>query len=184
MKYNPEIHHRRSIRLKGYDYSQAGCYFITICAQNRKCMFGESIDGQMAVNEFGEIVNDQWLKIPDRFPGIELDVFQIMPDHFHGIINIVGATLAVDPNNAIDPNPRAGASPAPTNDVTVGNIIGAFKSNVSNEILKIFKSRNEHMGKLWQRNYYEHIVRNDNDLNRIRQYIIDNPLKWGNDQFY
>ena len=180
MKYNPKIHHRRSIRLKGYDYSQPGCYFITICAQNRRCIFGEIIDGQMVLNEFGEIVNDEWLKIPDRFPGIELDVFQIMPDHFHGIINIVGATLAVVPSRA--GASRAGASPAPTSTVpTVGSIIGAFKSNVSNEILKIFKSRNEHMGKLWQRNYYERIVRNEDNLNRIRQYIIDNPLKWNND---
>ena len=94
MKYNPEIHHRRSVRLKNYDYSQAGAYFITICTQNRECLFGEIIDAEMGLNEYGTIAKNEWVKLTYRYPNIELDVFQIMPNHIHGIIT-VGATLAV-----------------------------------------------------------------------------------------
>ncbi|PIY04942.1 MAG: hypothetical protein COZ21_05210, partial [Bacteroidetes bacterium CG_4_10_14_3_um_filter_31_20] len=100
MAYNPNIHHRRSIRLKGYDYSQAGAYFITICCKDRKCRFGKIVVGAsvMELNECGQIAYDEWLKLSERFSNFELDVFQIMPNHMHGIIvlnDIVGATLAV-----------------------------------------------------------------------------------------
>ncbi|HRG21518.1 MAG TPA: hypothetical protein PLQ57_10825, partial [Saprospiraceae bacterium] len=108
-KYNPKIHHRRSIRLKGYDYSQAGLYFITICCQDRIHRFGYVENGNMVLNEFGQIAHDEWLKLPQRFPNFLLDVFQIMPDHMHGIIAIytttaAGATLAVGPNDAVASN--------------------------------------------------------------------------------
>ena len=95
-KYNPNIHHRRSIRLKGYDYSQAGAYFITICCDYRICRFGEIVDNEMILNEFGQIAYDEWIKLSERFINFDLDVFQIMPNHMHGIIvlnNAVGATL-------------------------------------------------------------------------------------------
>ena len=169
---------RKSIRLQKYNYSSPGYYFITICTQSRRCLFGEIDNGKMKLNNMGKMVKNVCESLPEHHL-VELDVFQIMPNHIHGIIFIrVGATLAVALDNII----RAGASPAPTSDtvgpnnaVTIGNIVGAFKSLVSNECLKIFKSQNEYMGKLWQRNYYEHIIRNENELNRIRKYIIDNP---------
>lgn len=92
-KYNPNIHHRRSIRLKGYDYSQAGLYFITICCQGRICRFGYVEKGEMILNEYGKIAYDEWIKLSERFKNFELDVFQIMPNHIHGIIALtVGAT--------------------------------------------------------------------------------------------
>src|SRR5690554_4014593 len=100
-KYNPntgnrrELPQRRSIRLKGYDYSQAGMYFITICCQNRICRFGNIENNKMVLNEYGKIAYDEWMKLSERFPNFELDVFQIMPNHIHGIITLVGATLAV-----------------------------------------------------------------------------------------
>lgn len=171
-KYNPKVHHRRSIRLKGYDYSQAGLYFITICCQDMICRFGKIINGEMVLNESGTIAYNEWFKLPDRFPNFELDVFQIMPNHMHGIVSLVGAPLAGAQ--------RAGASPAPT----VGDIIGAYKSLVSKDCLEIYKSKDETMGKLLQRNYYEHIMRNEQSYKTISNYIIYNPSNWKDDKFY
>ena len=218
MAYNPHIHHRKSIRLKGYDYSQEGLYFITICVQDRKCLFGKIENDEMMLNDFGIVANDQWEKLTERFSNFELDVFQIMPNHMHGIIVLndpVGATLAVVPNKTGFPNDavaqnvavahdavahdaikhdavgnddaemhlRAGASPAPTN-ATVGDIVGAYKSLMANGCLEIYKSKNETMGKLWQRNYHEHIIRNEKSYQTISDYIINNPAKWNDDKFY
>jgi len=188
-KYNPNIHQRRSIRLKGYDYSQAGMYFITICCQDRICRFGHINVGagiapaQMVLNEYGQIAYDEWVKLSERFPNFELDVFQIMPNHMHGIIALVGATPAVAHNNAVVDNDNlAGASPAHTK--TVGDIVGAYKSLVANGCLDIFKTKNETMGKLWQRNYHEHIIRDEQSYHRISEYIINNPENWTDDKFY
>jgi REP element-mobilizing transposase RayT len=179
IKFNPQIHHRRSIRLKGYDYSQAGAYFITICIKNRECLFGKIVNGEMILNQYGNIAHEQWEKLPQRFPNFELDVFQIMPNHMHGIIVLnesnVGATLAVAQ--------KAGVNPAPTNK-TVGDMIGAYKSLVANECLEIFKSKNETMGKLWQRNFHEHIIRNEQSYQTIFNYIIINPATWETDKFF
>jgi putative transposase len=201
-KYNPQIHHRRSIRLKGYDYSQAGLYFITICCQDRKCRFGKIENGEMILNELGTIAYNEWIKLVERFTSFELDVFQIMPNHMHGIIllnDVAGAdTLAqlgqpqgLAPTDAVAENGSitdcddigTGASPAPTN-ATIGEIIGAYKSLVFNGCLKIYKSKNDLMGKLWQRNYYEHIIRNAKSYENISNYIINNPAKWAEDKFY
>jgi len=207
MFYNPNIHHRKSIRLKGYDYSQAGAYFITICIQDRKCLFGNIGKDEMVLNENGMIAYNEWEKLPERFVNMELDVFQIMPNHMHGIIvlNGVGATLAVAQNNndAVVPVDKtiittnddidgdwAGASPAPTEPTTIGDIVGAYKSLVANECLKIFKQKWAEvnpaptMGKLWQRNYYEHIIRDEQSYHRISEYIINNPANWKDDKFY
>jgi len=199
MAYNPNIHHRRSIRLKGYDYSQAGAYFITICCKDRKCRFGKIVVGAsvMELNECGQIAYDEWLKLSERFSNFELDVFQIMPNHMHGIIvlnDIVGATLAVVqnavaqnvPNGIIalnDVGATARVAPTTTN-ATIGDIVGAYKSLVANGCLDIYKTKNETMGKLWQRNYYEHIIRNEQSYQTISDYIINNPAKWKDDKFF
>ena len=202
MKYNPQIHHRRSIRLKGYDYSQEGAYFITICCHDRKHFFGKIGNGNMKLNSFGKIAHAEWEQLPERFSNIELDEFQIMPNHMHGIIVIVGAPLAGAPNRDIQSidtgNAQAKRAPvkgAPTTTVaptttttttTVGNIIGAYKSIVANECLALWKSKrpNETMGKLWQRNFFEHIIRDETSLNNIREYIIHNPENWKSDSDY
>jgi REP element-mobilizing transposase RayT len=129
--------------------------------------------------------HEQWEKLPQRFSNFELDVFQIMPNHMHGIIvlneSIVGATLAVAQKAGV--NERAGVNPAPTNK-TVGDIVGAYKSLVANECLEIFKSKNETMGKLWQRNFHEHIIRNEQSYQTISNYIINNPATWETDKFF
>ncbi len=104
MKYNPNIHHRQSIRLKGYNYSQAGLYFITICTQNRECLFGEIINGKMLLNDAGMMIETEWLNIKNRFTNIELHEYVTMPNHFHAILEIVGATLVVAQNQTVAQN--------------------------------------------------------------------------------
>ncbi|MCX2494985.1 hypothetical protein OQX63_15955 [Pedobacter sp. PF22-3] len=183
MKYNPLIHHRRSIRLKGYDYSKAGAYFITICCEDRIHRFGKVSGDEMILNQPGTIAYNEWINLAERFPNFELDVFQIMPNHMHGIIVLsdrttVGATLAVaQEQNELN---RATARVAPT----IAEIVGAYKSIVSNACLQLFKSHNKIMGKLWQRNYYEHIIRDERAYQNISNYIINNPGKWNEDKFH
>jgi len=174
MKYDPEIHHRRSIRLKGYNYSQAGTYFVTICTHNRECIFGTILDDKMRLNDVGQMVQASWEQLPQRFP-IELDAYVVMPNHFHAIVIIVGAPLVGAPDRA--GTRRAGTRPAPT---MLGDIIGAFKSITTNECIRGVREFNwPHFDKrLWQRNYYEHVIRNEEALNRIREYILNNPLRW------
>ena len=164
---------RCSIRLKGYNYSQAGLYFITICCQDKICRFGHIENGEMILNQYGTIAFNEWEKLSERFHNFELDVFQIMPNHMHGIIALsnVRATLAVAQNHY---NISAGASPAPT----VFDVVGAYKSLVANGCLKIYISNwagaspAPTFGKLWQRNYYEHIIRNDQSYHTISNYIL------------
>ncbi|XBO46100.1 transposase [Pedobacter sp. KACC 23697] len=176
MKFNPLIHHRRSIRLKGYDYSKAGAYFITICCEDRIHRFGKVSGDEMILNQSGTMAYNEWINLAERFPNFELNVFQIMPNHMHGIIVLsdrttVGATLAVAQEQK-ELN-RATARVAPT----IADIVGAYKSIVSNACLQLFMSHNKTMGKLWQRNYYEHIIRDERAYHNISHYIINNPGK-------
>ncbi len=164
MKYNPEKHHRRSIRLKDYDYSQAGAYYVTMIVQNREHLFGSIVNGEMVLNDAGKMIDEQSNALTTRFPNVELDVYQIMPNHFHAIVVIVGASLVDAP--------------------ILGDIIGAFKSITTHEYILGVEERNwqRFSKRLWQRNYYEHVVRDAEDLNRIRNYIRSNPAKWDNDK--
>jgi len=181
MTYNPEIHHRRSIRLKEYDYSQTGAYFVTVCAWKKECLFGEISQGKVNCNEAGEIVTDVWNKLLERFPSIELDEFVIMPNHFHGIIVLnVGVGLALpnalpDTTRGTKQKQTGAASGAPT----LGDIMRTFKSTTAVNVNR----RLDRPGyPIWQRNYYEHIIRDDRELHTIRQYIRHNPLKWDEDE--
>jgi putative transposase len=234
MSYNPNIHHRCSIRLKGYDYSKEGLYFITICVQDRACLFGEIVgvtlvvaqntDTQntdapvMILNDAGKMVESEWLKLPERFKNIELHEYVVMPNHFHAILEIVGtvgATLVVAQNNVVaindlvaqnnntvnhDMGQPQGIAPnemvnqngqpqgiAPTaNAPTVGDMMDAFKSISTVEYIRGVKTLGweSFNGKLWQRNYYEHIIRDEQSYQRIAEYIINNPAKWADDKFY
>lgn len=194
-KYNPNIHKRRSIRLKGYDYSQAGLYFITICCQNRECRFGNVVNGKMQLNDAGTMVENEWLKLPERFNNVQLHEYVVMPNHFHVIFEIVGATLVVALNDVGQPENQNGqpinqhGQPqgfAPTKPKTVGDMMGAFQSIVTVQYIRGVKQHGwkSFNGKLWQRNYWEHIVRNEQSYQRISEYIINNPKKWENDKFY
>lgn len=181
MTYNPEIHHRRSIRLKEYDYSQAGAYFVTVCAWKKENIFGEIKNGEMLLNEYGEIVTKCWDDLPHHYHHAQLDEFVIMPNHVHGIIVInVGAGLKparIDVDNK-DKN-RAGFKPAPTQCHGLSEIVRAFKTFSSRHVNA---TRNTPGVSVWQRNYFEHIIRNDRELHTIRQYIRYNPLKWDEDE--
>ena len=154
---------RRSIRLKGYDYASTGAYFVTVCAQARKPLFEDPA--------LKEILKRTWYSQQERFPKVSLDAFVVMPNHVHLIVwlNAVGAPFA----GARSPRPgRAGASPAPT----LGRVVGVFKSIVATT----WRRRNAlySSASVWQRNYYERIIRDEEELNRVREYIALNPLKW------
>lgn len=160
------------MRLKGYDYNQTGAYFITNCTQDRECLFGEVVDGEMRLNETGMLVLSAWGDLPQRFTNVYLDKAVIMPNHVHGII-IVGAPLAAPVSDV--PINKGAASSAPT----LGNIMRAFKSISAGAVNRLL---NRSVRPLWQRNYYEHIIRNEVSLTRIRQYILDNPAQWALDR--
>ena len=180
MKYNPDTNHRRSIRLKGYDYSQEGAYFVTICTHNRECMFGKILDGEMRINEWGTIVEHCWLEIPEHYPNVSLDEFVIMPNHVHGVIilneniSMIGANIV----GAKDFSPLHNNRPFGTSR-TIGSIVRGFKIGVT----KWFR-KNTCIYTVWQRNYYEHIIRNEIELNKIREYILNNSLNWEIDENY
>ena len=190
MKFDPQKHHRRSIRLKDYDYSQAGAYYVTINVQNRECLFGKNVNYEMELNDAGMMIEEQWNALLERFPGLKLDVYQIMPNHFHGVV-VVGAVFMValdtnisenkaDTRLGVDTRSGADTRPAPT----LGDIIGAFKSITTHEYILGVDNKNwpRFYKRLWQRNYYEHIVRDEADLERIRDYIQSNPADWDEDE--
>lgn len=166
-KYNPNIHHRHSIRLKGYDYAQSGLYFITICLQNRECLFGEIIGGEMILNDVGKMIETEWLNLKNRYDNIELHEFITMPDHFHGILEII-------------------QPPTPTTQTTIGDMIGAFKSISTVKYIDGVKNLGwlPFNRKLWQRDYYEHIIRDEKAYQNISNYIVNNPAKWAKDKFH
>ncbi|HAH20621.1 MAG: hypothetical protein A2Y00_02150 [Omnitrophica WOR_2 bacterium GWF2_43_52] len=158
---------RRQLRLKGYDYSQSNAYYITVCTRDREMYFKNE--------EARKLIKDIWNKLPDKYNGIYTDECIIMPNHIHGIISIVGANPGVRPNN--DNGQTHGSAP------TLGRIVQWFKTLTTNYYIKGVRNNNwkPFSGKLWQRNYYEHIIRNDGDLNKIREYIRNNPVNWEND---
>ena len=178
MTYDPARHHRRSIRLPAYDDAQAGAYFVTICTQNRDLMFGEVVKGQMILNGPGQMVESVWRESPQHYPGVKIDTFVLMPNHLHGVIILVGAGPSACPDNAGQPQ-----GVAPTGTMSLPDVVHRFKSLTTAR----YRRRILHgrwlpfPGRLWQRNYYERIIRDDAELHRVRQYIIDNPAHWEED---
>ncbi|MBS4000992.1 MAG: transposase [Desulfobulbaceae bacterium] len=164
-------------RLTEYDYSQAGAYFITICTQNHNHIFGEIANGIIKLNEFGKIVEKCWFEIPIHFPNVSLDVFVIMPNHIHGIVMInENEDISVETRHAVSLQKRQlGYSQAGSLSV----IIGSYKSACS-KLINIV--RNTPGQSIWQRNYYEHVIRNEKSLSKIRDYIVNNPLNWEFDE--
>lgn len=183
MTYNPDIHHRRSVRLKEYDYRSAGAYFVTICTFQRECLFGDVVDGEMRLNDFGEIVREEWLRSEVVRNNVSLDGFVTMPNHFHGILLLNdGKPTAGDPPGRpyeLHDICRGEAVPRPVVAGSIGAILGQFKSIVTKRINTL---RDNPGYPVWQRNYYEHVIRNESDLATIRQYIVNNPLKWDLDE--
>lgn len=180
-------YHRRSIRLKGYDYTQPGACFVTVVTQNRVCLFGEIVDGRMRLNRLGKIVYEEWFRTARLRPYVELrpDEFIVMPNHIHGIIRIVDI---IDDDNVVGARRRR--APTTTSGTTleqfgrpvpgsIPTIIRAFKSATTR---RINEWRGTPGARVWQRNYWEHIVRNEKALERIRRYIMTNPARWQMDR--
>jgi putative transposase len=195
MQNKKEINFRKSVRLRNYDYSFPGAYFITICTKGKKCFFGEIRDGQNFINAAGNSIIKWWKELPVKFKDISLDEYVLMPNHFHGIllfirpIPCVGAGLRVRPktDNAARGehigSPLKGSSAIQTNKKTtiaLPKIIQWFKTMTTNEYIRGVKQNNwsPFDGKLWQRNYYDHVIRNEKSLDRIREYIYNNSLRW------
>ena len=202
MNFDPEKHHRRSIRLKGYDYSRAGMYFITICVQNRLHLFGAVNNGKMLLNDTGRMVEKWYFELENKYPDKKCHDMVVMPNHFHCVVENInirdGNDASIDVNGlsvtdahitdahvgtslrgrpyGVD-NKRFGA--------TIGDAMDWFKTMTTNEYIRGVKQFGWQRfdKKLWQRNYYEHIIRNDHSFNRISKYIQNNPCVWGNDKF-
>jgi REP element-mobilizing transposase RayT len=195
-KYNPDIHKRRSIRLRGYDYSQQGLYFVTLCVKDRAHLFGEIENEKMRLNENGIIVQNEWLKTIELRQNVQLHEFVVMPNHFHTIFEITHQ-IGVENNGGIgrgvlhtpihndshvgvctpihnDSHVGVCNTPLRSPSNTVGAIIRGFKSAVSRQI----------GFSIWQRDMYEHIIRNVSDYDRIADYIENNPINWKTDRFY
>jgi putative transposase len=204
MKYDPIKYIRRSIRLKGYDYSSEGAYHVVVRSKNGECVFGDVRDGKMKRSPVGEIAEKCWRNIPEHFRNVELDQYVVMPNHIHGIIVITSLVRAIQSDN---PSRKGFIYESPTRErnrsgkgfihetptkehfsgwpsmkdprITLGKVIRAFKAECTK---MIHDAVCVEFG--WQRNYYEHIIRDGKDLDRIRQYILDNPINWATDEDY
>jgi len=164
-------------RLRGWDYTQDGYYFITVCVKNRVCLLGDIIGGSMTLNEYGIIVNDCWFDLPNHYPNIKLDAFCIMPNHIHGIMVIDNGDMVGD-TNVVD----TGLKPVSTKKRHgLFEFVRALKTFSSRRINELRKSAGENV---WQPRFYDHIIRNDDSLQRIRDYIVKNPGSWPDDKFY
>ncbi len=190
MKYDPKIHDRRSIRLKNYDYSDSGLYFVTMCTYNHVILFGEIKNNNMILNSFGNIVKKYWLKVPERFNNIELMEYVIMPNHIHGIINITVGAIHELPLQ--DKFPEQHRSPEKNEllhqdyikyrrKMLLPKMIGWFKMQSAKYINILRKTPGTHV---WQRNYYEHIIRSEKSYLKIAEYILNNPARWNEDEYY
>jgi putative transposase len=176
-------HHRRSIRLRDYDYSQIGAYFVTICAHNGECLFGDIVSGEMLTNAAGQVVQATWEMLPSHYSGVTSDAF--VKNHIHGIIVIdwvpnysgVGAQFIAPPSRTGASGGAMNRAPTPDRAPTLGDIIRGFKARTTHCL-----HRNLGVVRVWQRNYYEHVIRDHASLSRIREYITNNPLRWAFDR--
>jgi REP element-mobilizing transposase RayT len=161
---------RRGLRLANHDYSSAGAYFVTVCAQERGEVFGSLVLGRMRPNEAGEMVDEEWLSLARRFEALHLDSFVLMPDHVHGIVIVEGILRQATARNI-------GARVSQP--VTLGHVVSAFKSATTVAYVRGVQTSRwlPFKHRLWQRNYYDHCVRNEADLDRVRRYIRDNPAR-------
>lgn len=185
--FDPNIHHRRSIRLQDYDYRDSGAYFITICTFGRESSLASIGDGEIILFPFGRIVEQCWLELPKRFSNVSLDAFVIMPNHLHGIIVIESegrGKASAHQRCTQTLNPGAGALPKTFRPRSISgslaSIIQAFKSTASR---RIRRAQNNEGAPFWQRNYYEHVIRNEKSLDEIREYIESNPWNWHLDEY-
>jgi putative transposase len=187
--HDPDRHHRRSVRLKGHDYAQPGAYFVTVCTRDRECLLGETVDREMQLNEAGKIARRCWEDIRSHFPHVALDAQIIMPNHVHGIIVITEFRRgeASDSRGALNTGmgvPDASPLQQRPNGTQPGSLSAIVQNFKSISTRKMNAARGAPRVPLWQRNYYEHVIRSDEELNAIREYILANPVNWPTDENY
>lgn len=197
-KFDPQKHHRRSIRIKNYDYASEGAYYVTIVTQGRECLFGEIINKEIFLSIYGKIVQKWWEDIPNHFPKVETSAFIVMPNHIHGIIFITkdrrGEVLSPrnNPNQdnlenihlgeislETEESSNQGGETPPLHRRTLGQIVAYFKYQSTKEMNSVDDVKT--ITRFWQRNYYEHIIRNERELKQKTDYILDNPSRWDED---
>ena len=200
MKYNPAKHHRRSIRLKGYDYTSPGSYFVTICVQDRECVLSEVMDGEMQLSDWGRIAAESWAWLGEQYSYVTVDAWVVMPNHTHAIITIhddhrrgrsrTAPTTRTAPGTggsrtaptATAPTATAPTATTPTTKCKpLGRLVGAFKTVSTKHINQM---RDTSGARFWQRNYWEHIIRNETAYRRIYRYTENNPARWEDDQLH
>ncbi len=182
--YNLDINNRKSIRLKGYDYSQEGLYFVTICTNNKECLFGDVVDGNMVLNDAGIMVEEEIIRTEKIREEIKIPNYIIMPNHIHLIIGFVGTyrnTSTLNENEMMKNNKQGVAPTLKSPSKNLGSVIRAIKATST---AKINKKNGNYGNKIWQRNYYEHIIRNEKSHIKIAEYIVSNPLKWVDDKYF
>lgn len=193
MQYNPEIHRRRSTRLRGYDYSLRGAYFVTICSVNRVCLFGEIVNGEIRLHQAGLTVQECWEEIPAHFPDVELDAFVVMPNHVHGIIVVSAGKGSACRDRSMASISTTCRGPKVTCRAPMAERFGRPVPGSVPTVIRSFKSaatkRTNQMrrcpgARLWQRNYWEHIIRNETELSRLREYVLTNPMRWELDRLH
>lgn len=198
MSFHPGFHRRRSIRLRGFDYSRAGVYYVTLCTEDRLCLFGDVVDGVMHLNDAGRMADEFMVGLPDRYPNITVDCHQVMPNHVHAVLIIADRPGIIDmppqiPVGAIHESPPAiHELPLQGSDcdayirwrtqrrsMLIPKCIGYYRMNTAKRINRM---RHTPGARVWQRDYYEHIIRHQRSLDRIRRYIADNPKNWTRDR--
>lgn len=179
MPYDPKLHHRKSIRLPHWDYSWGWWYYVTMCTKDRACLLSNIMKDRVVLTEIGGIVDLHWKDIPNHFPGVELDDYVIMPNHVHGIIIIDDGSVGAIHESPQRSSPEQSQTIIQRRKMLLPKIIGRFKMNCAKQSNVLRKSQGL---SFWQRGYYEHIIRNDADLTRIRTYVANNPLKWAVDE--
>ena len=193
-RYSPDLHHRRSLRLKGYDYTRAGAYFVTVCVQGREGLLGEVAGSEMRPSAAGAMVRRVWEELPSHYAGVVVDAFSAMPNHIHGIIMLTTDPVGAPPRGcpvsahvqgpAQAQGPGQAQGPAPTERLSLADVVQRFKSYTTALYVRGVAQERwpPFPGRLWQRNYYEHIIRSDEELERIREYIRTNPERWALDR--
>ncbi len=176
MPYDRDKNHRRSIRLPDYDYTSPGAYFVTICAHQGELLFGKVVGEAVVLSEYGQIARDCWEAIPTHFAQVELDAWVVMPNHLHGILVVTESVGAQHAAPLPSKSPRTGVRSG-----SLGAMIRSFKSAATRRINQM---RSTPGARIWLRNYYEHVIRNDASLKRIREYIQGNPARWSDDRLH
>ncbi len=182
MSHNTDDHRRRSLRLPDYDYTQPGAYFVTICTYERKSIFGKVVNGEMILNEAGQVAQQEWLRLNIRFRHMDFSTYIVMPNHVHGIINVtadINCKELGDP--ALFAGPLRGTNKSHILPGSLGAVVRAYKASVTWRLRALGLINQTH---IWQRNYYEHIIRNQRDFQAIYDYIQTNPQKWQQDRLF